>query len=465
MNIDVDLYVNYYLKDFQSRFGGLSGASKFFAEKFENARVNMVDQALEAQVNNLINKNTDNNNIKELLTTVDDINKGTLLENSLNAIANALDSAVFKVYNELDINNLAAGAYEFTSILEAGNADVQQLQQFFKIITQSLDCINGYSQGFVDFLDKIGSQLTGTNFSVQDAKPRLLSEQEVQEMNQVQTYLQNLANNFAKSGKVSKQSFVGTLNNIFGKSIGESIAANALFTVVSQAIGDMESVFASIPNLKVQSGNFQISGVENDIAGRTFKADIVNTDSFTLEINGGGKDYTISLDSNFTVKQYKRSSADIHIVSKTTLGDLIPRDSIKGQNYAYNVLAHGDKAGASQVIGQLRQAYSATFFNEWMSGSGLSSNSGNFTNRAQFLMVNGRIYSIMSIIRKVCDNYLQKQNPVKMYFDNINNAWISNKSNKPNIDDAIERSNMVINSINAIKIAAELNANILAQYI
>lgn len=465
MNIDVDVYVNYYLKNFQERFGGLSRANKFFAEKFEQAKANMHDQALEDQLSTIAQRNKNIEDVRELLMTIDNINQGTLLEKSLDAIADALDKSVSKAYNELDINNLISKAYNYNTILENGNADVQRLQEFFKIITQSLDCINGYTQGFVTFLEKIGNELTGTNFVLQNPKPRLLDKNELQEMNQVQTYLQNLAHSFKKNGTVNQSSFNGTLANIFGKSIGESLAKNALSSVVISAIGDMESELRQIPGLTVQEGTFNISGIDRDIANRTFKADIVNTDSFILEVSGAGQDYQISLDSNFTVKQYARTNANIHLVSRTTLGDLIPRDSIAGQNYAYNILAHGDKAGANDVIQQFRQAYSATFFNEWISGSGLTASSGDSINRAQFLMVNGRVYSIMSIIRKVCDNYMQNQSPVKMYLTDIKNAWISNKSNRPNMDDAIDRSNMVIQSINAIKIAAELNANILSSFV
>ena len=84
-------------------------------------------------------------------------------------------------------------------------------------------------------------------------------------------------------------------------------------------------------------------------------------------------------------------------------------------------------------------------------------------------MCNGRIYSVMSIIRKVCENTLKGVNADIRGFMVDGEKKVSNKFIQPFMGDnwvqdatlANVRSEMVKNAINTLTISGSLNPNIL----
>ena len=81
-------------------------------------------------------------------------------------------------------------------------------------------------------------------------------------------------------------------------------------------------------------------------------------------------------------------------------------------------------------------------------------------------MYNGRIYSVMSIINKICEGLLAGKRSVNAEIRGINkidNSFIGYKVNSEemDVDLANERSELVRGVINSLTIAGSLNTNVL----
>ena len=135
------------------------------------------------------------------------------------------------------------------------------------------------------------------------------------------------------------------------------------------------------------------------------------------------------------------------------------------------MIVHGhDETKAESGIAEgyklLRANIAASFFSEWLTGSGKNIK-GNI-DKAQFLMINGKVYSVMSIINNICDAMMKGHNTaVGISISGIeglkasNSKWLPNEGAPNSTAYAILRSEMVNVALNAVTISATFNSKYL----
>lgn len=479
INIDVDAYVHYYLQDFQIN-GGFLQSEAYFLNKFNVAVSKMKADAFENQLTALMNANRDidQQTLREAMSLGTELSEGTLLEETLNSLAESINNSIEKAYNGTDITQLMVGLgqklHSFNDLFSKGIPEIHRLNKFFETLVEVFNQLNGYySKKLLRILKQFGIDIMGKNVSFgQDVWSNaknvdILSKDELIQLSKIQEYLTNAANAFKKNNnQLSTRSFSSTINNIFSTILGEGWAVSTLSSIVSNSLNEFENALAAIPNMcsEVSPG-----GTGKDIQGTVSKVDVFSNDAFSMSLEQYGYNLKINIGSNLSVKTYStyKESTNIHIVSGSPLGKYISQMPIIGQYYTYNTIVHNDEAGSANAFRTLRAAYAATFFNEWLSGSGQMMEGGLNINTAQFLMVNGRVYSIMSIVRNVCnkllgiDDFESANMPIHLHISKINNAWSANQSKGPNWVDARIRSEAVKAVINQLIISVDFNAGIL----
>ena len=266
-------------------------------------------------------------------------------------------------------------------------------------------------------------------------------------------------------GSIDSKSFSSTITNIFSTTLGEKAAATMLKQFFNEQGQNIENSLMSVKSIRPKVVGSKTTKDE----GRVSKVDVLSGKTLSLKlINNSGKEIAIEIATNLSVKWYASKDSQIHIVNSTPLKRYIGDE--KGEKYyTYNTFYHyGGGKGSSEAFRAMRASLAATFFDEWLSGGGQALKNGGI-NKAQFLMVNGKIYSVMSIIKNICEelNQLNGFNsagmPIKVHFSNSKVEWQGDPSVK-NWEKAIERSEKIKEIINKIVISASFNKNILTKY-
>lgn len=247
-------------------------------------------------------------------------------------------------------------------------------------------------------------------------------------------------------------------------------ADQAFDSLIAQSGGKLTWDRGTIPTTK-QSGT--AVGAQS---GRTAKVDIISNGLFHLNVTlQDGTTATIEIATNASVKWQSAKFKSIHIVNRTPLRTFLENEPPDRQQYAYNIIAHrlsggGRRGGFYQAYNALRSTVAATFFNEWVSGTGeqliSKGQSVGGLDRAQFLMYNGKIYSIVSIVNRICANTLKGLSAEIRGFSTsdskVDNSFVPVDNEHPTVTAAANwRSQMVRDVINTLIISASLNSNIL----
>ena len=488
-------YIVYHAGHFANEYRDLDRAGLYFDLKYQEAMDNLQEGALVGQMEAI------QQNMQALapgaasaLNLYDALQNGSALENAMDQIAQALNQGIELAYSNNSVSpdnyeQVLQEASKFNTLLAQGSPEIQEVNAFFDLVLQGMTMAGKINTDLLNGLTRIGQHLTGnTSFQLNqqwnNKAVTTLTVMDMKACENVLRYLDNAMKKFdaasytsggttiSKSpGMLSAASFGGTIKNIFNKQIGERLARTILASGIKQAVNKSDSIFNQLVQsgqLKLGNGKLTMGGDRRDQANRVSKVDIFNQRAFQLSVTENGQTYDIEIGLNTSVKWYSglKENNEIHMVAGSPLGSYF-KSGTPEHYLAYNVIAHrASPGGYDEVFRTLKASVAATFFNEWISGTGARiKRSTAYVNKVQYLMVNGRIYSVMRIIRNIC-NEIARTNNWNSAFNldisrNDSNKWIGNN---PNIPDAMVRSQLVNKVMDKLVIGATLNSNILLQY-
>lgn len=422
------------------------------------------------------------------------ITDGSELEQTLDQIAAMMNDAILREYGNAYNETVDTMQSTYNSLLSKGPMGADNAAAFFNEIDQALQLIgesaNDAELSAFKALQKIFA--TGEGWSESQDELTAVSKEAVSAAAKIVRYLSSAAEKLTGDAQaVSQASFGSTITQIFSTVIGEELARQMIQT----ALQDIESrtneiLINGLQKVKRSQDRIEVSQAGTDRfqsnnQKRTSKVDIITSNVFTLSTVINGQTVEIQVGTNASVKWQQAKSRKIHLVGGTriaTVFDTMKLDN-NARHVAYNVIAHRyspnfTTGSTSSRQGDFYQAYNtirasvaATFFTQWLAGSGSPLGHGGI-DKAQFLMYNGRIYSVMSIIKAICDNLesnsrYKKVNAEIQGVDKIDNSFQGAEDpdditkHDMNYVWANKRSEQVTAVINTLTIAGSLNANIL----
>ncbi len=476
MPIDVDAYVDHFYIHYkqQSTQHLVAPATAWYNYKtqmiLDDMKTSSAAQVAEAQA--LIAQMDQNTtSAKSSMQIIKALNEGPLMEATLDSIAAAMNSLLAEKYSSIiegqDYESAVANiSSQYNSMLLNGPTD--DASRFFDYVKQALDLVNATpNKSELRALDALQKVFEGKT-SYNDVTS-LVSLNTIGIASQTIGYLSAAAKTLSTSGSVSTNSFASTIAKIFSKTIGEPLAErmvkNILFQISNEADQAFDSLVAqsggklkwdSRPSLKQQSD-------------RVASVDVISNGLFNLKValqNGTTTVIEIATNSALVDWQFSKPKS-LRIQGRTKLQTFLENEPPNRQQYAYNIIAHrlsgGGRSGEFfQGYNAIRSTIAASYFNDWIKGSG----QGLAFDRAQFLVYNGKVYSIMSIINKVCESTLKGLSSEVRGFSTIeskvDNSFVPVSGEYPTPAEAANhRSQMVRDAINALTISVDLNPNIL----
>lgn len=405
-----------------------------------------------------------------------------LLESTLDRIAQAMNEGIEKTFANLDYAQTITDIHNnFDSSLVGKNGmGKKAAETFFNEIAKALRLIvsedsipveqfKTLQQIFSDGTGEVPHELT------------IITSGEIDIAQQIVKYLSSAAGALKKSNGqgISTESFRSTITNIFHTVIGEQLSKKLLLTGIQEAQYQTEQKL--IDGLSKLPGKTTIenSGTKRTVNNRTATVDILTNNLFQLSTTFNNKQVDIELAVDITVKWGKKKGRKIQIVNNTKLGPFI--EQMDNQQAIYNIIAHryssnylmGSRSSSTPKArgGAFYSAYqtikasvAGSFFLDWLTGSGDALGYG--VDKAQFLMYNGKVYSVFSVIKAICDNIAntgQKTINVDIKgVDKIKNTWESQSTaDKSPWEAARRRSDRVKETINSLTISGYFNANVM----
>lgn len=288
-------------------------------------------------------------------------------------------------------------------------------------------------------------------------------------MKQIMSTLMNIPNNMLKNGNMnySAEQMTGTLNDIFDTKIGEYTAF-----VLQDMVLDVEEEITK--QFVKQGGNKagQITVPSQNVRAKRpvpAKIDIVRNaeTQITLDINKKQeKQYSISGQFASSVKWYKDKKSTPSSVSIQSISSLtqLALQIYKNEYAVYNTLAfykenHPIKESNFRII---RSSVIANYLDKFIAGSNSQLKTGD-QDTALFLFINGKFYSIYSIllaylkdIEKKKMNYGSSSDLFYMNLGEIDNSW-QGDMNVSNEMEARKRSLLAKKSIQKFAVNIKLN--------
>lgn len=497
MTINVDEYVDHLYIHYKTQTA--KHLTKQVASIFDPLR----DQAIEKargdvtvdQLNAmLVTMNQQTPTAASMEKIIKSITDGSELEQTLDQIAAMMNDAILREYGNAYNKTIDTMQSTYNSLLSKGPMGADNAAAFFNEIDKALQLIgesaNDAELSAFKALQKIFA--TGEGWSESQDELTAVSKEGVSAAAKIVRYLSSAAEKLTGDAQaVSQASFGSTITQIFSTVIGEELARQMIQT----ALQDIESrtneiLINGLQKVKRSQDRIEVSQAGTDRfqsnnQKRTSKVDIITSNVFTLSTMINGQTVEIQVGTNASVKWQQAKSRKIHLVGGTRIATVFKTMELdnNARHVAYNVIAHRyspnfTTGSTSSRQGDFYQAYNtirasvaATFFTQWLAGSGSPLGHGGI-DKAQFLMYNGRIYSVMSIIKAICDNLESKSRYKKVNaeiqgVDKIDNSFQGAEDpgdiTKHDMSYvwANKRSEQVTAVINTLTIAGSLNANIL----
>lgn len=460
--------------------GDLDASTAYFARKYEEDKSSLKGRAAASQLDALKSQlETKGYDAAQVLDIAGGLANGKLLDQAIVQLGDTLDTIVQDFYNNSPdgqdlqsyLNAISTQKSSCASLLENGPTSSAKLKQFFNFILQGLNLMGQIDPDILNGFTQLGKKLSidGEAFTFRGSnnltnRVKTATEADKERARQIIDYLSKAANILKTQGSVSRQSFMGTLNNIFSTVIGESIAKTILEKSLEQADEVVINQLLSVPGMQLTGDTSfkQTGNLSTDLGGA--KTDLLNTSAFSMRVTGGsGNVYTIELMSNFSVKTYSAQNTNIKIVDRTPLGDSLAKMDNEGRYYAYNIFAHRKSGGGwTTAYQELRSSLAATYLDQWMTGSGTKIAGTSGIDKVQYLMINGKIYSIPEVISRIVDKGMMQDRTLSMSIsgrDSSINKWQSGKDS--NLELAKKRSELTREAINNLVITMHFNSNIL----
>lgn len=471
----------------------LSRAVTLFTNQYTQNVAKMHQDALDSQME-AMNQNIRNSSGEAIagLRLVDSLQRGDLLEKTMDVIAETFNQYSDKAFRQT-FDTILQNSRKYNYMLQVDKnvgVDNQKLTEFFNLIIQGLNMAGGLSQRQLGMLlDQMG-QLSGTTFELPHSTGAIaIKPKDMEVAEKVVTYLRRAAQKFrAGGGTLDGGSFSSTVNNIFSTAIGEEVSRNMMAQAADLITSKADTIVA---NMKIPGGGQLI--IENpgqwNLTGQSraknpngngtvvSKVDIHNDGTYVIRFGIGQYTWEVEMGLNTSVKWAKGSSSmppEVKVVNQTPLSKYFPPKS-EERYLMYNIIAHrfeGPEFHSAYRVA--RASTAAKFFNDWMTGTGGANMQGFGTNKVQYLMVNGKLYSVMRIIRNICNELMERapteesmNMPINMTVSkakDVKGTWLG-EPDVPNPTLALSRSNTYVNGVlNKLVIGATLNSNILLKY-
>lgn len=473
-------YVIYSSEDYQTLSGQfakrINSAAKIGSEAVSNARAAQIN----AMMQNMRKKGP---LAKQALQAWEELARGEGLDMIMSGIASTLTNKI----DQVAMNTLAGGegsfqgamrgAYNLAGVFSGKTVEAEKLDMFFNEVVKGVSIMTGGQVPIELFeaLSGIGSSFTGGSYSY-SGKGVIgpISEEHMRTVERVIHYLSNAAEKHAKEGGVSAQSIRGTLNNIFGSSLGEGVARTVLGNAMPNIEGEIfdiaQRAIAGSKNITLQSINlgkdFQTIGTLQSDKGGTGKVDILNSEGLTLTLGINGSVVDLVLSTNASVKWVKGSEA-LGLVSNVSLGSRTFGSimnsgalgaAISNRGIAYNVLAHEGEGGSN--FENLRKSIAASFFNEWLMGSGGTLAGVGVADKNQLFFVNGKVYSMLDMVKRAYQEDMSQNGrygSFSLNMPSVANNWQGSDVN--NWRSAFQRSRIVKDLINGYTMRMTVHLN------
>lgn len=393
----------------------------------------------------------------------------------IDAYAQALDTQIQQRANIFAGNLPAADEIKnslanYQTLLE-GSVNLQRVNDFFQSIDTVLTSIN---QSPLD--PTIVQQLIGYISTGQQAigNSALTSINQLKKHKKIFLLIYRAFQSKIEQGNdYSSNQFTGTLLNLFNGELGEATAEYMLRQAERNVISQAD---IAVNDAMVKAGGkFTNVGGKYTVSNTRATVDLLKSKALSLQVQDiNGTNFRISIDSNASVKWRTGKKQSVTIVSGVPITTLLPAEGSVERWMAENIIAHRRQAGGKRAATAakngdtkvFRQFLAASFFNNWISGSGQSlKNGGVDTN--EILVVDGRILSIPQLMADIAKKYEDGATPGRSPFgfdfnNTVENKW---KDGPASWQLAKERSDQARASINALKLSAHFNANFIKQYI
>lgn len=454
----VDRYLNSYVHyHWQSFEDNADAAGYLFSGKYQEAIDTMTAATFGGQLQASQFNNADKASAAEALDVADQIANGTLLQETLDDIAAQVNSAIEARSVNIEYEKLYEAALSYQNMMESGTVQYSTVHSFLQLLTYVLDQSGGYNAQFLSELRWFGKTITGRKkFNFNPGNARAVSQDQLANLTKIQNALIRSAEKFKQSGQtLSAASFRQTIAYIFNKGIKDQIALNLFKSAFEE--GDIK-----VDNILVSLG-FKPEQPLPRKTNVTQQTNIINTNGLQLQIAQNGTTATIEIGTNLQVHWIDTigGSKSINILSRTTMGELFAAGT-PNRYYAYNLMAHRDQFQEQYNI--MRAATAASFVRD-------SVMSVNKQQVSQFLMINGRVYPILTIIKNICDEYMRNsaQGQIGITIQEPatgSNRWQVNEHTRgPSVELALIRSQLINNIIDKLTIQLHYNSNILSNYI
>lgn len=480
-------YVIYRLEDYgqlRDKFGGyLGNPQEIGSQAVRTAIASQVQaQAESARLGG--------QEVAGMIQFWEELGKGNVLNNILNEIAGIMDSKVQAAWSAA-INSFSSAitdAHSSKGIFTESSIEAEQLNKFFRAIEQGISVMtNGnVPQSVFYALTGIGATLTGDKgYSYTGSQrnvPQPITQEQLKAVNDIIGYLRNAANKYEQKGPLSIQSITSTLNNIFGRRLGEMLLTNIFQSAIGEVVTDLDNKFKNAniaPNIRV----VEVSGTGSEFSnigslqkkgGGTTKIDILNTNGLTLSVSYNDQIIDLAVSTNASVKWKNTRSELLPKDFNISLGSMQLGSILNGQHGTslgnrgaiYNVIAHdGDGTNAQK----LRSTIAASFLSEYLAGSGSTlAKRGDVIDKVQLFAINGRVYSVTDIISRAIgqaasfDQGTGLTKYLNMTFPTGGNKWVG-EDGVNNWKYAYSRSKAFRDAANKIRVGLTLDMRILSR--
>lgn len=464
--INYIVYHSSHLRD----YGDADEANNLFSAQYQEAMSKLRTAGVEVNISSIqAQMQSQTSAAAKGLRILSDLEVGTLLDSTLDEIAAGINEGIELAGQTVgfqNYNTIIQDASGFSNLLVSGQADVQRVNEFFRLIIDGLLQANAIDINILDALTQIGRQLVGTGFQINQTQQNAVvaaSDVDIQTAQKVIDSLNRAVQRLGSEGFVNSRSFANTISYIFRQVIGNRISQLIVAEGINIGINTTDSI---LNNFVAQSnGKFQWvnKGQDTTVSSTKGTVNIFNNDAFNLRVTKSGQTFNIEIGTNINARwQNKRQVQNrIQVSANMNVGNYF---SGQPEKYlAYNMIAHrATGADFEEAFNNIRATTAASFFNEWVQQGEFSSTRGHI---GQFLIVNGRVFSIQRIVNNICNDIIRNNahDVISIGGDSaIGNKWQGNSG--PNILDAITRSNIVNGVISKMVIAATLNNNILTKY-
>ena len=465
MDIYIDDYVDYilYHPEHVYAVGYPDEVMDEATTKFNNIMRQITSNGLADYYNSIISSTrAKSGNAAASLNVLSSLTSGTTLDDILNQIAQSINQGIETATRQaanLSYDEIQNQARSFSRAMNSGPMSSQAVNEFFDLIIQGMGLAAQIDATTLDQLTNIGQNLTNNpDFAIpREWYNRVtvveLSPQDAQVAERVITYLDNAANKLRRGGRLSPSSFATTITNIFSQALRQPLSQSLLAKGIQAGIADIEQTMANHAARDVNM-TLQFAPINKPTsAGRNQR--LFNSSTFDVTVTEGDQNFNIGLSVNSNVKWIRGASTDskVNFLERASGAPLSPYLDVRGANILTHRLSFDAEWNALQA------STAASFFMDIFSN--------NSTLNAQFIMFNDKVYPVLTIIRRICEELLSTGRSRAFSIsgiEGVQNQW-RGQQGRPNAYLAQARSNAINRVINTLTIAATLNTNILTQYI